>query len=76
MAENVYVNQSARTNNAPKTPEKIYVEGPLLEDVIQGLDRLPPQALLVGVCAEDDLPLLLDLGNPAPGHFLLAGDHA
>ena len=45
------------------------------ESLLDGLEQadLPARTALLGVC-EDGLPFLLDLGNPAPGAILVAGD--
>ena len=46
---------------------------PRLNALLQGLVGLPSQTALLGVC-DDDLPILLDLADPAPGALLVACD--
>jgi len=46
---------------------------PSLPQALAGIEGLPPGSLFLGV-AEDGLPLLLDLDDPAPGAILVAGD--
>ncbi|MEW5827941.1 MAG: FtsK/SpoIIIE domain-containing protein [Chloroflexota bacterium] len=46
---------------------------PTLSEVLTELGPLPREALFLGI-AEDGLPVLLDLGDPAPGPLLVAGD--
>jgi hypothetical protein len=46
---------------------------PSLEDVLADLGPLPREALFMGI-AEDSLPVLLDLQDPAPGPLLLIGE--
>jgi len=55
---------------------KIHIGRVVIPDIEQILDRLgeaPDRAVLLGVC-DDNLPLLLDLSNPAPGAVLVIGD--
>lgn len=47
--------------------------GPRLTALLQGLVGLPPHTAVLGVC-DDDLPVLLDLADPAPGALLVACD--
>ena len=44
-----------------------------LADVVRKHHPLPPYALFLGIC-QDNLPLLLDLFDPAPGSVLIIGD--
>jgi len=46
---------------------------PSLESLIRELAPLPPQSVVVGAC-DNDLPVLLDLTNPASGSILVAGE--
>jgi hypothetical protein len=46
---------------------------PAFEALVQRLVGLPPQTAILGLC-EDDLPVLLDLADPAPGALLVACD--
>jgi hypothetical protein len=46
---------------------------PTLSEVLSELGPLPREALFLGI-AEDGLPVLLDLSDPAPGPLLVAGD--
>jgi hypothetical protein len=46
---------------------------PRLNALLQGLVGLPSQTALLGLC-DDDLPVLLDLADPAPGALLVACD--
>lgn len=47
--------------------------GPSLQEMLEKFGRLPRNSLFFG-CTEDDLPVLLDLGNPQPGPILISGD--
>lgn len=44
-----------------------------LAGLLERLSNLPPQTAILGVC-DDELPVLLDLADPAPGALLVAGD--
>jgi hypothetical protein len=44
-----------------------------LDRLLQRLNNLPPQTAILGVC-DDELPVLLDLADPAPGALLVACD--
>lgn len=46
---------------------------PYLQDVLAHLGPLPPEALFIGI-ATDELPLLLNLRDPAPGPILIVAD--
>jgi hypothetical protein len=46
---------------------------PSLQQVLRRIGPLPKDALFLGL-AEDGLPVLLNLWNPAPGPVLIAGD--
>jgi len=46
---------------------------PPLQDILEQFAPLPPDALFIGV-AEDGLPVLLNLSDPAPGPILVASD--
>lgn len=46
---------------------------PSLAEMLEQVGRLPKECLFFG-CTEDDLPVLLDLRNSAPGPILISGD--
>jgi len=46
---------------------------PSLRDILDQFTPLPPDALFIGV-AEDNLPVLLNLSDPAPGPILVTSD--
>lgn len=46
---------------------------PSLAEMLKQIGRLPKNSLFFG-CTEDDLPVLLDLRNSAPGPILISGD--
>jgi hypothetical protein len=46
---------------------------PTLEQVLDGPRTIPAYSLVLGMC-DDQLPLVLDLTEPASGSFLVAGD--
>lgn len=48
---------------------------PILDEVLDDIGPLPLEALFLGR-AEDGLPVLLNLHDPAPGPILVVGDHA
>ena len=50
------------------TPDDVPASSGLVQ-----MDELPPYTLILGIC-EDQVPFILDLTNPAPGSFLIAGD--
>ncbi len=58
---------------SPEQALRIHYPLPSLENLLQSLSPLEPQILLIGGC-DDDIPILLDLTNPAAGSLLLLGD--
>ena len=46
---------------------------PSMETIVECGGEFPPYSVVLGT-GEDGLPFLLDLTNPAPGSFLIAGD--
>jgi len=48
---------------------------PTLEELIDGIQPVPPQTCVVGLC-EDRIPFLLDLSQPETGSLLVTGDPA
>jgi hypothetical protein len=56
----------------PRQDISIY-ELPSLQQILRRIGPLPKEALFLGL-AEDGLPVLLNLWNPAPGPVLIAGD--
>ena len=54
-------------------PMRIVPQKPSLEDVLYEIGPIPREALFMG-CAEDGLPMLLNLHDPAPGPMLIVGD--
>ena len=62
-------NQQARSISSPMRTPPV----PLLREVLARLNPCPSYSMLMGVC-DDDLPLLLDLSNPAAGSVLVVSD--
>jgi hypothetical protein len=65
-----------RLQNFAELPEEITAQvehKPSLRRVLKDLGPLPNAALFRGV-ADDELPVLLNLGDPVPGPVLVAGD--
>lgn len=56
-----------------ETPAQADEGVPCLSEVLKNLGPLPRAALFLGI-AEDELPVLLNLGDPVPGPVLVAGD--
>ena len=51
----------------------LYQETPSLRDVLLNSEGMPSQTAILGVC-DDQLPVLLDLNDPAPGSVLVISD--
>jgi hypothetical protein len=47
---------------------------PSLRDLLLNSSSLPAQTAILGVANHDQLPVLLDLNDPAPGSLLVVGD--
>ena len=56
------------------TPINWTVTPPTLQDLIDEIGNLPPNAIIIGAC-EDRSHLFLDLTDPRPGSILIVGDH-
>jgi hypothetical protein len=63
-------NHDYPSRQTPRQSERL---APLLDNVLARLNPVPAYSMLLGVC-EDQLPLLLDLTNPAPGAILIVSD--
>ena len=64
----------AKQDLLPKRPESVTVgDLPDVNRLISELGPLPEEALLLGL-AEDGLPVLLDLVDPAPGTIVVIGE--
>ena len=76
MTENAYVHDGLDSLNLPiKTTRPDVYKLPTQAEVLEEFHPLPAYSLLLGLC-EDGLPLILDLTDPSPGSFLIAGDQA
>lgn len=73
MTNHIYGTQGIETYIPYTRRNPAAIQLPSLEGVLDGLERLPAYSLLLGLC-EDGLPLVLDLTDPLPGPFLIAGD--
>lgn len=56
-----------------ESEDELYLETPSLRELLLNGGSLPPQATILGV-GSDQLPVLLDLNDPAPGSLLVVGD--
>jgi hypothetical protein len=73
MMDIKFLKHNDRENLGQDTLQEKRLRGPSLDQVLEQILPLPPYTLLIGV-AEEGAPLLVDMVNPAPGSFLLAGD--
>jgi hypothetical protein len=51
-----------------------FPETPSLRELLMNSSSLPAQTAILGVANDDQLPVLLDLNDPAPGSLLVVGD--
>jgi hypothetical protein len=66
------LNEVQAESKAARLPKPIAAQ-PALSQVLAGLGPLPPEALFLGM-AYDELPVLLNLHDPAPGPLLIIGE--